>query len=312
MSPPAPSAPLTLAVVVPTRGDHERLRFALACLAVQTGAPPHEVVVVDDNDSGDDARALASVLEEARRLLPVRGVAGPGRGRAAARNTGAAAADAPWVVFLDADVVVGPGFLRAYADAVRPGRFLHGRLRELPSAARLLARLRGAPLSAAQEAGAALHTGPQRAPAGTPAAHDGQRAGACHRVDGRGHAARRRPLAGSGGRELRGGQGDLAPYGGFDEGFDRVWGCEDLEFGLRLHEAGLRRHLVPEAHGIHLSHARPDRWEQHSLNMDRFSVLHPRASVRALAALLGPSGTPERYVAAVGTADPVSGSAGTP
>ncbi|MDJ0462512.1 glycosyltransferase [Streptomyces sp. H27-C3] len=299
--------------MVPTRGDHERLRFALACLAVQTGAPPHEVVVVDDNDSGDDARALASVLEEARRLLPVRGVAGPGRGRAAARNTGAAAADAPWVVFLDADVVVGPGFLRAYADAVRPSRFLHGRLRELPSAARLLARLRGAPLSAAQEAGAALHTAP---------------------AAGAGRDPLRRTMANALERAIEsmaaGTLPDVAPWlglvgansavskdtwlrtGGFDEGFDRVWGCEDLEFGLRLHDAGLRRHLVPEAHGIHLSHARPDRWEQHSLNMDRFSALHPRASVRALAALLGPSGTPERYVAAVGAADPVSGSAGTP
>jgi GT2 family glycosyltransferase len=317
MSPPtpsAPSAPCALTVVIPTRGDHERLRVTLACLAAQSAAPPHEVVVVDDNDAGgSEARALDSVLDEVRQLLPVRAVSGPGRGRAAARNRGAAAAGAPWLLFLDADVVVGPGFLRAYADAALPGRFLHGGLRELPTAARLLGRLREAPFATVQEAGAALTA-----------------AGA----EGAGRDPLRRTTANALERAVEsmatGDLPDVAPWlglvgassaveraawrltGGFDEGFARVWGCEDLEFGLRLYEAGLRRHLVPDALGVHLSHARPDRWEQHSVNMDRFAALHPRRSVRALEVLLGPGGTPERYVAAVGAADPVSGSAGTP
>ncbi|MEI7031013.1 glycosyltransferase family 2 protein [Streptomyces pratensis] len=313
MSPPAPTPP-ALAVVVPTRGDHEQLRLTLACLAAQTDPPPHEVVVVDDNDlGGEDSRALAAVLEEVRGLLPVRSVTGPGRGRAAARNTGAAAAGASWIVFLDADVVVGPGFLRAYGEAARPGRFLHGTMRELPAARRLLGRLRDAPLAEVQASGAALHTAP------------------CEGAD-RGPA--RRTMTNALERAIesmaRGALPDVAPWlglvgansavekeswhraGGFEESFGRVWGCEDLEFGLRLHETGLRRHLVPRALGIHLSHVRRDRWEQHRVNMDRFTALHPRPSVRALPALLGADGSPERYVAAVLAYAPAPGRGDTP
>ncbi|MER7487011.1 glycosyltransferase [Streptomyces sp. NPDC126497] len=299
MSPHLPSAPLTLSVVVPTRGDHQRLRLTLACLAAQTDAPAHEVIVVDDN-APEGRPALVEVLAEARDRLPLRVVPGPGRGRAAVRNTGAGVAEAAWLVFLDADVVIGPRFLRAYADAARPGVFLHGRMRELPTAARLLTALADAPWPEIQRTAAEL-TG--SAP------------------DARGPDPLRRTMANALERAVEamdaGTLPDVAAWlgfvgansavekeawhsaGGFDEGFGRDWGCEDIEFGVRLHAAGLRRALVPEAYGIHLSHARPDRWHQHGRNMERFAVLHPLPGVRALTALLGPDGTPERYVAAV-------------
>ncbi|MET9801725.1 glycosyltransferase family 2 protein [Streptomyces sp. NPDC006368] len=299
MSPPLPSAPITLAVVVPTRGDHQRLRVTLACLAAQTDAPAHEVIVVDDN-APDGRPALAEVLAEARDRLPLRVVPGPGQGRAAARNAGAGVAEAAWVVFLDADVVVGPRFLRAYADAARPGFFLHGRMRELPTAARLLTALEDAPRSEIQRVAAEL---------------DGSVA------EARSRDPLRRTMANALERAVEamdaGSLPDVAPWlglvgansavekaawrsvGGFDEEFGRDWGCEDIEFGLRLHTAGLRRSLVPEAYGIHLSHARTGRWDQHGRNMERFAMLHPLPAVRALTALLGPDGTPERYVAAV-------------
>ncbi|GFH38239.1 glycosyltransferase family 2 protein [Streptomyces pacificus] len=299
MSPPLPSAPLTLAVVVPTRGDHQRLRVTLASLAGQTDAPAHEVIVVDDSAPGGGP-ALAEVLAEARDRLPLRVVPGPRQGRAAVRNAGAGAAATAWVLFLDADVVVGPRFLRAYADAARPGFFLHGLTRELPAAARLLATLEGASWPELQRTAAEL----------TGAA-----------TDVRVRDPLRRTMANALERAIEamdaGTLPDVAAWlgfvgansavekeawrsaGGFDEEFGRDWGCEDIELGVRLHGAGLRRALVPEAYGIHLSHARPGRWQQHGRNMERFAMLHPLPAVRALTALLGPDGTPERYVAAV-------------
>ncbi|MFF1509644.1 glycosyltransferase family 2 protein [Streptomyces sp. NPDC058326] len=298
MSPPVPSPPASLAVVVPTRGDHLRLRATLACLAAQTDAPAHEVIVVDDN-APEDRTALAGILAEARDRLPLRSVPGPGRGRAAVRNAGAQEAEAAWVVFLDADVLVGPGFLRAYADAARPGVFLHGRMRELPTAERLLTSLEGADPAEIQRIAAELTT----------------------TADARGRDPLRRTMANALERAVEamdaGTLPDVADWlgfvgansavekqvwrsvGGFDEGFGRDWGCEDIEFGVRLRGAGLRRALVPEAYGIHLSHARPGRWHQHGRNMERFALLHPLPAVRALPALLGPDGTPDRYVAAV-------------
>lgn len=43
---------------------------------------------------------------------------------ARARNLGAQAADTPWIGFLDADTLVGAGFLHEVCSAMRPGRYL--------------------------------------------------------------------------------------------------------------------------------------------------------------------------------------------
>ncbi|MET9401508.1 glycosyltransferase family 2 protein [Kitasatospora sp. NPDC002965] len=295
------SAPAGPAVVVPTRGDHERLRVTLACLAVQSAAPGHEVIVVDDNDAGGAAaEGFAGVLGQARDWLPLRVVPGPGRGRAAARNAGAAAADgAGWLVFLDADVIVGPHFLAAYAEAAEPGCFLHGRMRELPTAARLLSEVADAPPAVVRELVAGLAdpgAPPDRNPRRRTVANALERAVEAMEAGVVPDVAPWLGLVGANSaveREL------WRRAGGFDEEFGRLWGCEDLELGLRLYDLGARRRLVPEAGGVHLSHARPDRWDQHDRNLARFSDLHPRPSVRALAALLGPEGSPERYAAAV-------------
>ena len=85
-------------VVVPTVG-----RPSLATLLDALRDFPGRVLVVDDRprpggDLGTDARDGAEILRSG------------GRGPAAARNVGWQAATAPWVVFLDDDVVPDPGW----------------------------------------------------------------------------------------------------------------------------------------------------------------------------------------------------------
>ncbi|MFJ4775685.1 glycosyltransferase family 2 protein [Streptomyces sp. NPDC088762] len=103
------------AVVVPTLG-RPSLRTCLEALAAATadGTGPARVVLVHDRtDSGATPPAL-DVPQALRPLTTV--VAGGGRGPAAARNTGArAAGTAPWIVFLDDDVVPGPTWGRDLA-----------------------------------------------------------------------------------------------------------------------------------------------------------------------------------------------------
>ncbi|MET9295656.1 glycosyltransferase [Streptomyces sp. NPDC003077] len=298
-----PTSPATpeLAVVIPFRGDPARLRATLACLAGAIDAPAHEVIIVDDDDTEDPAAegAVSHVLAEAAQVLPLRVVTGPRRGRAAARNAGAAAAGAPWLVFLDADVLVGPGFLSAYAAAARPGLFLHGRVRELPAADGLLARLRDSGAAAVRRERAALGSGAAPAAGGLVAsalerAVEAMAGGALPDVA---------PWLGFVGANTAVERAAWRRAGGFDEGFGHEWGCEDLELGLRLHGLGLRRRLIPDALGVHLGHPRPDGWQQRARNMERFARLHPRASVRALPVLLAPDGTPEAYAAAVTAAE---------
>ncbi|MFG2074911.1 glycosyltransferase family 2 protein [Nonomuraea maritima] len=92
-----------ITVVIPTVG-RPSLRDTVAAVG-----PDVPVVVVDDRR----AAGASGVLES----LPahVRVVRSGGRGPAAARNAGWRAAHTPWVVFLDDDVVPGPG----WAEAVR-------------------------------------------------------------------------------------------------------------------------------------------------------------------------------------------------
>jgi glycosyltransferase involved in cell wall biosynthesis len=99
-------AEATYAVVIPTM-RRPCLADCLRALAATQGPAPVEVVVVDDCPTPADALSLegAGVLRDRVRVL-VTGGCGP----AAARNAGWRSTGAPWVVFLDDDVRVLPGW----------------------------------------------------------------------------------------------------------------------------------------------------------------------------------------------------------
>lgn len=97
----------TVSVVLPTARRPRGLAAALAGLAGQEGAPPHEVVVVD-NAPGDPA--VAATLRE---HPGCRVVVEPRPGAAHARNAGVAAALADVVAFVDDDCVPDSGWLAA-------------------------------------------------------------------------------------------------------------------------------------------------------------------------------------------------------
>ncbi|HEV7752974.1 MAG TPA: glycosyltransferase [Baekduia sp.] len=103
---------LRLSVVVPTVGRLEALGRCLDALAAQDApAGSFDVVVVDD------AAQPTSIDSTARPELPVRVLRTGGVGAARARNAGAAAAEAPLVLFVDDDVVAEPGLVAAHLDA---------------------------------------------------------------------------------------------------------------------------------------------------------------------------------------------------
>jgi histidinol-phosphate phosphatase family protein len=87
-------------VVVPTSGRSTLARL-LRALADGHGPAPERVIVVDDR-----REANRPLLEP--EWLDVRVVRGPARGPAAARNVGWRSGRAPWVAFLDDDVVPPP------------------------------------------------------------------------------------------------------------------------------------------------------------------------------------------------------------
>lgn len=107
------SSPATLAdVVVPTVG-RPSLAGLLTALAAEPDAPVATVTVVDDRCDGRPDEIADLLARDGRGEWQV--VVTGGRGPAAARNAGWRAGDAPWVVFLDDDVRLQPGWGAALA-----------------------------------------------------------------------------------------------------------------------------------------------------------------------------------------------------
>lgn len=256
-TPPAAAAGTHLSVVIPARNTAHSLASVLDALADQRTSGAVEVIVIDDA-STDNTPAIASnhpAVDVAYRLP--RQV-----GAAAARNVGTHLAQAPMVVYLDADMVLPGHVLADIAARAHPELVLVGFRHNIVyrDAGHLRAQIPdGEPDLEAD------HRVRWSAPAGVPMFYSGQ-------VYPQPFTGR--PLDHT--REfLDLGHGVLyhdwdlprmvvtalvaAPraavldVGGFDAGFDsHGWGTEDTHLGAALIAAGCRVAPLRQARGFHI------------------------------------------------------------
>src|SRR5689334_5243212 len=104
-----------VSVVIPTHNRLEVLAEVLQALESQQGAPPFEVVVVDDGSTDGTGDWLRNRTFRLNLLV----LSQENRGPAAARNTGVAVASGRWVAFLGDDTVPSPGWLAVHRAAHR-------------------------------------------------------------------------------------------------------------------------------------------------------------------------------------------------
>ncbi|MFI6287516.1 glycosyltransferase family 2 protein [Streptomyces sp. NPDC051018] len=280
-----------LSVVIPTRNKAAPLRATLTALAAQRCPGPYEVLVVDDGSTDGTRELLDRLRSEAGTGPKPRVVAGPASGRAAARNAGARAARGDRLLFLDDDILTAPGHLTAHQENGGERVLAHGPLREFPGARRWLDRYGGAGAGELAAAAARVVAGEEgRLVRNTLET-------LIHAMDV-GQVPPVAPWAACVGANTSLPRALFGEVGGFDEEFGVGWGCEDLELGVRLCGAGARIAVPAAGAGVHLTHARPDRWEQHEANLRRFGALHDLPSVRRLPLLLGEGGGVRAYVAA--------------
>ncbi|MGI9627860.1 MAG: glycosyltransferase [Longimicrobiales bacterium] len=116
-----PRRPL-LSVSIPARNCASFIGAQLEALAGQDYDGPWEVVIVD-NGSSD---GTADVVRRFNGLPKLTLVQEPRRGIGRARNAGVRASSGEWLVFTDADDVVGDGWLRAMAGALADHAFVAG------------------------------------------------------------------------------------------------------------------------------------------------------------------------------------------
>ena len=113
MSARSDRATVDVTVVVCTYNRAALLADALTALMEQADAPPHEVVVVDNNSTDDTAAVLSRFTAAGR----IRAVHEPAQGLSHARNRGIAEAKGELLAFTDDDVRVGATWVRSIAAA---------------------------------------------------------------------------------------------------------------------------------------------------------------------------------------------------
>ncbi|HZV78082.1 MAG TPA: glycosyltransferase [Candidatus Binatus sp.] len=209
---------MKISVVMPTYNRLTTLREVLPSLRAQTlDAGEYEIVVADSNSSDGTAEYLAQFGGEQHPR--VRHVPGGYSGRAAARNAGIAAAQAPVVLFTDADIIASPDLLERHAAG------------HAETTARVAI------------VGCELQVG-------TLDEYRAQRDDPSLRKPL--HPSTRRRLSWlyflTGNASVR--REDLLAVGGFDEDFTG-YGHEDLELGYRLQKAGVELRYDPLAINYH-------------------------------------------------------------
>lgn len=100
---------MLLSLIIPVYNRPEELEELLGSLAACHGQHDYEVVVVEDGS----VRPARSVVEAYEKQMKIVYVAVPNSGPAKARNIGAKHASGDYLLILDSDVVLPPGFLDA-------------------------------------------------------------------------------------------------------------------------------------------------------------------------------------------------------
>jgi glycosyltransferase involved in cell wall biosynthesis len=254
-------------LIVSTYNSPRALSLCLTSVARQTRLP--DSIAIADDGSGPETAAAVEAFAAAHPELAVRHVWHEDRGfeKAAILNRAIDGSTAEFLVFIDGDVLIHPGFVARHLALARPGRFSTGSLIRLDAAAT------AAVTPDLVESGAVFDRGWLRA----------------HRaIDRLGTWLKTMPfpepvqaaldratpvqtaLCGANASLFR---ADALRVNGFDESIK--YGGGDKEFGVRLGNAGVKgQHLRYTAPLVHLDHPRSYR--------DPAAIRRHKAHIRAV------------------------------
>ena len=104
-----------ISFVVPVHNGAATIRDTLTAIAADIGADLQTEIIVVDDASGDES---ASIVADMAATMPIRVIAGQGRGAAAALNAGIRAARFSLIAQIDQDVIIRPGWTQTLTAAL--------------------------------------------------------------------------------------------------------------------------------------------------------------------------------------------------
>lgn len=269
-----------ISVIIPTHNKASRLRICLVNLlrTIQVWPSAAEVIVIIDGSCDNTLQLVTDVCSTADIPVTVKTHL-TAHGRSAARNAGAAVARGEILLFIDDDILLGPGVLEqhwlahqttkpvlaratilnlpwlyAFPDPSAPPTHLPEKLAQrhiVLQGDRLLLdviKLQARRSHFESEIHRLLRTRPDQG----------------------------RWLASTGGN-LSVKQSFYNALGGFDESFGLRWGVEDLEFGFRAELAGAKLKHLDQVQVYHMDHPIAGRDDDHAAALDYFAVKHGEA-----------------------------------
>lgn len=105
---------MKLSVIIPCKNEAGTVEQLLDSIAAQSTLP-YEVIVIDSHSQDETAAVAASY----KASLPIRVIRAKQKGLAHARNEGAASAKGTMLLFIDADVILPPDFIRLFLSDIR-------------------------------------------------------------------------------------------------------------------------------------------------------------------------------------------------
>lgn len=274
-----------LSVIIPTYKKAGRLQLTLRALVALTAGSETEILVVEDGDSASEA-----VRDGCGGSPAVRLIHSEHRGRSAARNCGAGLARGQRLLFLDDDMLVGPGVLCEHARA--RGTLVRGTILSLPGlvafddpATGTLTDRANRTLSPTGARGLRRRTVRLERNGSVPL--DMFKRAVVRHFESDLHAwlvdaapGRRWPAVTGAHFSI---DSDLfRGLGGFDENMGLEWGAEDLEFGYRADRAGVPIVHSSDAVACHMDHDARGRSGQHRRAFEYFARKHDNPRILRL------------------------------
>lgn len=278
-----------ISVIIPTYNKSKRLKLTLACFVSQTMLNNVEILLVD-NGSTDTTCDVVNFFKD---KLPIRYMSYYKRGRASARNFGAQNACGDLFIFIDDDILFKSDFIAThYKLQSQDQSYLHGALRELIGLIRVDDPSQGGPGIPRLSVDDIMQNG-----------FDPKNCRYVTNILEKAAEAFLAPISSHKIPWLAGAGANFSipkhiwdSVGGFDINFDNNWGCEDLEFALRVHKNKFNVKISTNITGYHQSHNPYSRWDEHNINLSYFIDKHPIPEVIALRSLLSKNGSIRNYI----------------